>query len=52
VSLDPSADSDGGWGLILVEALADRWGVTDRNGPGKTIWAEVDLPPKTGAGHP
>ncbi|WUD50548.1 ATP-binding protein [Streptomyces europaeiscabiei] len=51
VPLDPSADSDGGRGLILVEALADRWGMTDRNGPGKTIWAEVDLPPKTGAGH-
>ncbi|WP_063769814.1 ATP-binding protein [Streptomyces scabiei] len=52
VPLDPSADSDGGRGLILVEALADRWGVTDRNGPGKTTWAEVDLPPKTGARAP
>jgi hypothetical protein len=51
VSLDPSADSDGGRGLILVEALAARWGVTDRTGPGKTIWAEVDLPPETDAGR-
>ncbi|WP_199816830.1 ATP-binding protein [Streptomyces sp. NBRC 110035] len=36
----PSADTDGGRGLLLVEAVADRWGVNGRTGPGKTVWAE------------
>ena len=35
---------DGGRGLILVDALADRWEVLDRNPPGKTGLAEIDLP--------
>ncbi|GAA1363959.1 ATP-binding protein [Streptomyces beijiangensis] len=41
---DPSAvtaavaDADGGRGLLLVAALAARWGVSDRTGPGKTVW--------------
>ncbi|MEU6275980.1 ATP-binding protein [Streptomyces populi] len=31
----------GGRGLLLVEALADRWGCEPRpDGPGKTVWAE------------
>ncbi|MFF0163933.1 ATP-binding protein [Streptomyces sp. NPDC005263] len=34
------ADADGGRGLILVAAVADRWGVVGRRGPGKTVWAE------------
>ncbi|MGW1956462.1 ATP-binding protein [Streptomyces sp. NPDC001920] len=34
-----------GRGLLLVEAMADRWEVVDRNAPpGKTVRAEVDLP--------
>jgi anti-sigma regulatory factor (Ser/Thr protein kinase) len=28
---------DGGRGLLLVEALCDRWGV-DASGSGKTVW--------------
>lgn len=33
-----------GRGLVLVEALADRWEVVERDGsPGKTVRAEVDL---------
>lgn len=39
----PPVDSDGGRGLVLVDALAARWGVTERTGPGKTLWAEMDL---------
>ncbi|MFF6994775.1 ATP-binding protein [Streptomyces sp. NPDC008313] len=33
---------EGGRGLLLVEALADRWGWSPRvdGGPGKTVWAE------------
>ncbi|MFC5170293.1 ATP-binding protein [Streptomyces mutomycini] len=33
-------DVDHGRGLVLVTALATRWGVRDRVGPGKTVWAE------------
>lgn len=39
----PGADEDGGRGLLLVEALAADWGVRDRLGPGKTVWADCDL---------
>ncbi|MBP2582638.1 anti-sigma regulatory factor (Ser/Thr protein kinase) [Streptomyces sp. PvR006] len=36
--------SDGGRGLLLVDALADRWGWCPRRGaPGKTVWAECAL---------
>ncbi|MGW3823121.1 ATP-binding protein [Streptomyces sp. NPDC005071] len=38
----PPADSETGRGLLLVEYLATRWGVTPRVGaPGKTVWAEL-----------
>ncbi|MCN9242740.1 ATP-binding protein [Streptomyces sp. RY43-2] len=36
---DPAAD-ESGRGLLLVEALADDWGVEPRN-PGKCVWASV-----------
>ncbi|MEU5086373.1 ATP-binding protein [Streptomyces sp. NPDC021356] len=37
---------DSGRGLILVDALADRWGWTPRadGGPGKTVWAQCTAP--------
>ncbi|WP_326672467.1 ATP-binding protein [Streptomyces sp. NBC_01257] len=35
------AFADGGRGLHLVAALAHRWGVSERNGPGKTVWAQT-----------
>ncbi|MFE6481833.1 ATP-binding protein [Streptomyces sp. NPDC057757] len=44
---DPQADS--GRGLLIVDALADRWGVTPGLPPRKTVWAEVDV---GGAHHP
>lgn len=31
-----------GQGLLLVEALADRWGVAPGPVPRKTVWAELD----------
>jgi anti-sigma regulatory factor (Ser/Thr protein kinase) len=39
-------DGVGGRGLLLVEALADRWGCSPRagGGPGKTVWAECAAP--------
>ena len=35
---DPERSS--GWGLFLVETLADRWGV--ERGPGALVWFELD----------
>lgn len=40
----PSPEGDSGRGLLLVEALADRWGVVLGPVPRKTVWAELDLP--------
>ncbi|MFI8324652.1 ATP-binding protein [Streptomyces sp. NPDC085529] len=31
-----------GRGLLLVEALADRWGIAPGPVPRKTVWAELD----------
>lgn len=39
----PSADETAGRGLVLVDALAEAWGVRDRVGPGKTVWAECRI---------
>lgn len=37
--------AEGGRGLLLVAALATRWGWQPReDGPGKTVWAECALP--------
>ena len=33
----PTTDDDGGRGLILVEALSDRWGI-DTDAGGKSVW--------------
>ncbi|MBO1333651.1 ATP-binding protein [Streptomyces sp. VRA16 Mangrove soil] len=49
-----SGEGESGRGLILVEALADRWGVTAGPAPRKTVWAEIDLSPGRGnacSGH-
>ncbi|MBT2406830.1 MULTISPECIES: ATP-binding protein [unclassified Streptomyces] len=32
-----------GRGLLLVEALADRWGVTNGPAPRKVVWAEISV---------
>jgi len=41
----PRALDESGRGLVLVGELADRWWVADREPVGKTVRAEVDLPP-------
>ncbi|WP_369391803.1 ATP-binding protein [Streptomyces sp. CG1] len=33
------ATAETGRGLLLVSALADDWGVEERRGPGKCVWA-------------
>ncbi|MGX1028716.1 hypothetical protein RKD38_003397 [Streptomyces ambofaciens] len=40
-----ATDAEPGRGLLLVEALADRWGVVPGLPPGKTAWAEVGTEP-------
>ena len=35
------ADALGGRGLVLVEALADRWGTEPADDGGKTVFAEI-----------
>ena len=47
-------EASGGRGLVLVDALASRWG-TDPDPPGKTVWFELHLPssaspPQAGTG--
>ncbi|ANB07997.1 hypothetical protein SAM40697_4039 [Streptomyces ambofaciens] len=41
----PAPDAESGRGLLLVEALADRWGVTEGRFPRKTVWAELRCAP-------
>ncbi|MGW9494131.1 ATP-binding protein [Streptomyces prasinus] len=51
----PGAGSESGRGLLLVAALADDRGVTDRRGgPGKTVWARWTCPDTSGTrrSHP
>jgi two-component sensor histidine kinase len=37
---EASADSESGRGLALVDAITGgQWGVSDRKGPGKRVWA-------------
>ena len=45
------ADAVGGWGLVLVERLADRWGV-ERDGDATVVWFELSMPERAiqGAG--
>ncbi|MDQ0792829.1 ATP-binding protein [Streptomyces sp. B1I3] len=41
-----TALQDGGRGLLLVAALADRWGwYPCPDGPGKTVWAVLEVSP-------
>ncbi|MDT0307388.1 ATP-binding protein [Streptomyces sp. DSM 44917] len=39
----PTPDAECGRGLVLVAALADRWGWGPR-GEGKAVWCELDVP--------
>lgn len=44
--------AESGRGLLLVTALATRWGVTPGPLPAKTVWAELDLDPDLHAASP
>ncbi|MEU3824804.1 ATP-binding protein [Streptomyces sp. SID486] len=39
--LGSAPEADGGRGLLLVDALARRWGTAPGPSPRKTVWAEV-----------
>ncbi|MEU4350159.1 ATP-binding protein [Streptomyces sp. NPDC023838] len=39
----PPPDAESGRGLLLVQALAERWGVAEGAAPRKTVWAELGL---------
>ncbi|MFD4261746.1 ATP-binding protein [Streptomyces sp. NPDC058534] len=41
----PASDAESGRGPLLVEALADRWGVAEGRYPRKTVWAELSFTP-------
>ena len=36
----PNGDHSGGWGLFLVDQIADRWGVR-RTPSGTSVWFEI-----------
>jgi anti-sigma regulatory factor (Ser/Thr protein kinase) len=38
---DRAADEPGGWGLVLVAALAAHWGTYRTPGGGKCVWAII-----------
>lgn len=37
----PQEVAESGRGLVIVDALADRWGVVEERFPRKTVWAEL-----------
>lgn len=39
-----SAEAEGGRGLVLLDAVVDKWGVGPRSGGGKTVWFECGTP--------
>ncbi|RLL67122.1 ATP-binding protein [Streptomyces sp. Z26] len=43
----PNEDGENGRGLLLVEALSDKWGVGTRR-PGKVVWCEFGPYARTG----
>ncbi|AVH97072.1 ATP-binding protein [Streptomyces cinereoruber] len=43
MALPAEEGAEGGRGLPLVDTLAARWGVEDRSGPGKLVWAELPV---------
>ncbi|MFJ1544081.1 ATP-binding protein [Streptomyces sp. NPDC088246] len=44
-----ASDEEGGRGLLLVAALADKWGVGERD-PGKVVWCEFEASAGVGRG--
>ena len=47
---EPRPEEPGGWGLVVVDRLASRWGID--GGPGTRVWAELPLRAPGAAGGP
>jgi anti-sigma regulatory factor (Ser/Thr protein kinase) len=47
----PDTADEHGRGVLLVEELANAWGVRARDG-GKTVWFELDVSTATAEAHP
>jgi anti-sigma regulatory factor (Ser/Thr protein kinase) len=47
---DPHLLSSGGRGLIIVDAVAERWGQR-QHGDSKTVWAHIRIPPGSALAH-
>ena len=45
----PSGSGERGWGLVITERLAHRWGV--ERGEGTTVWFEIDRPADSRSGE-
>jgi hypothetical protein len=45
----PGALDEGGFGFVLIEALAGKWGVRQTE-TGKAVWVELDA--REAANHP
>jgi anti-sigma regulatory factor (Ser/Thr protein kinase) len=39
-----SVEAEGGRGLVLLDAIVDKWGVGPRSEGGKTVWFECGTP--------
>ncbi|MFE7898424.1 ATP-binding protein [Streptomyces sp. NPDC057424] len=48
-TLDTEAEN--GRGLLLLDAMADKWGVSLWSGGGKTVWFECEAGPAPGTPH-
>ncbi|MEU1408061.1 ATP-binding protein [Streptomyces sp. NPDC005728] len=49
--LPGNLEDEGGRGLVLVQVLASKWGVAERD-VGKTVWVELPLTPRQRPGTP
>jgi anti-sigma regulatory factor (Ser/Thr protein kinase) len=44
IARDPAEDDECGRGLLIVEALADKYGWRPNDNGGTTVWARLELP--------
>jgi anti-sigma regulatory factor (Ser/Thr protein kinase) len=47
----PAGSFSRGWGLRLVEKIADRWGTSARGDPQTVVWFEMEIPADDMAGQ-
>jgi two-component sensor histidine kinase len=41
---EPSPNGSGGWGLVMVDRVADRWGIASESGT-TCVWFEIRVEP-------